>query len=524
MSRRAPSKLCRRTYFLQTGTATSISEMRKELGPELADVIIETLQPSQRTAVQPERLLVSSEPTPVEEYDSERMRGQIHEHILLLGDTISQRVHGYWRERMRTAAAAAAAGTSSDDVDFCRFECRQKIDIAREQERQRYEALLRDMEQTMRQRFWEEKRELHRSYAKARALWAEFVCRKVRKQAKEMLHKIAANYRVQLEREVNRRMGLEKSRIVGEMEQIVQTTVEQQKRMDERAIQWMINQYEELLKFVNEYNGCLQVVEMTREICALRSAPHECRSTQVSLGGIEEIGGNSFNANINSSDNLVLDDQVTLPSADLAKCNVFVVTQCLPGREIELVNEDVVPVEYPSNAAFESDGVENQNGALDEESERSSVEKITIGGLTYAQPKYYEKTYRDLFGDVSLCWEKMDNVKISDDLDIVPAAAAPSSSSSEAGDMSEARSIESQPSYRESYDPIAEIGRRLLPSVESVPDVHVPPEETPFEVLFDLSKSESEIAEVADTFTLQYIRATDYDFELMFPTHENSNE
>ncbi|KFB35723.1 membrane protein [Anopheles sinensis] len=379
MSKRVPSKLCRRTYFLQTGTAPSISEMRKELGPELADVIIETLQPSQRTAVQPERLLVSCEPTPVEGHDSERMRGQIHERILLLGDKISQRVHGYWRERLRTAATTA--GTSSDDVDFCRFECRQKIDIAREQERQRYEELLRDMEKTMRQRFLEEKGELHRSYAKARALWAEFVCRKVRKQAKEMLHKIATHYRVQLEQEVTRRMQQEKSRIVSEMEQIVKTAVEQQKRMDERAIHWMINQYEELLKFVNEYNSCLQVVEMTREVCALHSTPHECRSTQVSLDVIEDIGENS-------SENLVLDDHVTLPPDDLSKWNVFVVSQCLPGCEIESVSEEVVPIEYPSKVPTEPNAVENQRGALDEESERSSVEKITIGGLTYAQPKF----------------------------------------------------------------------------------------------------------------------------------------
>uniref|UniRef100_A0A182NNX1 Uncharacterized protein n=1 Tax=Anopheles dirus TaxID=7168 RepID=A0A182NNX1_9DIPT len=184
-------------------------------------------------------------------HDCATVRGQIHDHILQLGGKISQRVDGYWKNRLKQTAAS---GIDQDKVDFLRFEFRQKLAIARDEERRRYDDLLESMACRLEQQFWEEKGDLHRSYAKARKLWGEFVCRKVRKQAKDMLCQIASYYRAQLEREVTHRMQLEKNRIIQEMEQIVKTAVEQQKRMDERAIQWMMNQYEELLKFISDYN------------------------------------------------------------------------------------------------------------------------------------------------------------------------------------------------------------------------------------------------------------------------------
>uniref|UniRef100_A0A182QE64 Uncharacterized protein n=1 Tax=Anopheles farauti TaxID=69004 RepID=A0A182QE64_9DIPT len=195
--------------------------MRRELGPDLANIVIATLQPSQRSAVQPDRMVVP----PFEvgsTLDSGTVRGQIHDHILRLGGKISQRVDGYWRNRLQETAAASVG---SDEMDFLRFEFRQKVAIARDEERQRYDDLLERMTSRMEQRFWEEKGDLHRSYAKARELWGEFVCRKVRKQAKDMLCQIASHYRAQLEREVTRRTQIEQDRIVQEMEQIVKIAV-----------------------------------------------------------------------------------------------------------------------------------------------------------------------------------------------------------------------------------------------------------------------------------------------------------
>uniref|UniRef100_A0A182J344 Uncharacterized protein n=1 Tax=Anopheles atroparvus TaxID=41427 RepID=A0A182J344_ANOAO len=530
MVRTAPSKLCRRTYFLQSGTAPSISEMRNELGPELADIIIATLQPSQRTAVQPDRLVVVSGESALAgggggEYDAERVRGDIHEHILRLGGSISQRVQGYWRERLRTAATAV--GSSSDDVDFLRFECRQKVSIARDEERRRYDALLREMEETMRRRFWEEKGELHRSYAKARALWGEFVCRKVRKQAKDMLCKIAARFRTQLEQEVNRRMQVEKTRIVREMEHIVKTAVDQQKRIDERAMQWMIYQYEELLKFINEYDGCLQVVEMTRELCNIHANPRECRSTQVSNCSTPnadrplEVGATSSTSHKHSIRSLELADDVEFPSTDLAQCNVFIVSQCLPGPEPDPAREEArSSIELPLEPSTDLAAGVGEEITFDEDSERSSIEKIVIGGLTYAQPKYYNKTYNELFGDVTLRWERIDPEERSVVADNIPDAVATGPCSSDASSICHEDCSESQPSYRESYDPIVEISETLLPSMERVSVVE-DGQGAEFGVLFDPAKSESELAEVADRFALRYIRATSSDFELMFPKEGN---
>lgn len=218
-----PSKLCRRTYFLRTGTAPTVSEMARELGPELANIVIDTLEPSQRSAVQPDRLELSDEHSTQSRHDTEAVRGQIHEHILQIGGNVSHRVDGYWRKRLKQTAAA---GISSDEVDFIKFDCRQKIGIARDEERKRYDALLEEMEARLEKRFWEEKGNLHRSYAEARQLWGKFVCQKVRKQAKDMLCKIASYYRAKLEREVSGRMKQEKDRIIKEMEQIVKTAVE----------------------------------------------------------------------------------------------------------------------------------------------------------------------------------------------------------------------------------------------------------------------------------------------------------
>ncbi|XP_052864101.1 uncharacterized protein LOC128270727 [Anopheles cruzii] len=267
MAAARPSKLCRRTFFLQTGTAPTLSEMRSEMGDDLADVILATLEPNQRAAV-PAECVVVTEDAPVApaavEHDAEQVRGQIHEHILNIGGHVSKRIEGYWRHRLEEVASAAVG---ADDVDFLLFECKQKIAIARDEERQRYERLAQETEEALRSRLAEEKGDIHRSYAETRALWARFVCRKVRAQAKKLLCDIAAHYRVHVEREVNRRLEDERTQIRTEMEEVVRAAVEQQRRTDERAMEWLIYQYVELLKFTNEYQACIETVAIVREVC-----------------------------------------------------------------------------------------------------------------------------------------------------------------------------------------------------------------------------------------------------------------
>ncbi|XP_050072541.1 uncharacterized protein LOC126560628 [Anopheles maculipalpis] len=514
--KKKPSKLCRRTYFLQTGTAPTISEITNELGPELASIVIATLEPSQRSAVGPDRVAIADEISP--SHDADAIRGQIHEHILRIGGGIAHRLDGYWRRRLKQTVAV---GVSPDEMDFLNFEWRQKIDIARSVERERYDELLEQMQQKLEQRFWEEKGNLHRSYAEARQLWGEFVCRKVRKQAKDMLCKIASHYRTQLEREVTHRMQIEKNRLIKEMEQIVRTAVDQQKRMDDRAIQWLVHQYEELLKFISEYNQCLDTVEMTREICKLNFGQGECHSTQVSRHSLTfDERTISHGSDIDSISMVDLEEDLHLPSSSLSKYNVFVVSQCLPepvpepdnAKGDHLSNTTVIEpqVGLSKSADYESIG--------EADSVASSLEKIVIGGLTYAQPKYYKKVYNDIFPNVAMSWETMKPSEVNDERSSKENCAQEKnlSASSQSLETIESKSIPSEPSYRESYDPIAEINN-ILGSKEDAPPAEESTQPDEFGELFDLSKSNEEISLVAENFATQYIRATNDDFESMFP-------
>ncbi|XP_035914091.1 uncharacterized protein LOC118512971 [Anopheles stephensi] len=520
--KKKPSKLCRRTYFLQTGTAPTVSELATELGPELADIVIATLEPSQRSAVGPDRIAIPDEIAP--SHDSDAIRGQIHEHILQIGGDVAHRLDGYWRRRLKQTAAA---GVSPDEVDFIKFECRQKISIARSEERKRYDELLEQMERKLEQRFWEEKGDLHRSYAEARQLWGEFVCRKVRKQAKDMLCKIASYYRVQLEREVTRRMQAEKNRIIKEMEQIVKTAVDQQKRTDDRAIQWLVYQYEELLKFITEYNQCLDTVEMTREICRLNTGRGECHSTQVS-GHSLTFGERTISrgSHVGSASTVDLEQDVHLPSTSLSQYNVFVVSQCLPEPAVEPINAEGDDLSTSTVVDSQNDlfGAEDYESIGEADSVASSLEKIVIGGLTYAQPKYYKKIYNDIFPNVSMSWETI-NPSEESDVRSSEECCVPDKCTSAAGsggvNTIESESIPSEPSYRESYDPVAEIND-ILRSKEEAPPAEEPALAEEFGELFDLSKSNEEISLVAESFVAHYIRATSDDFESMFPKHSDT--
>ncbi|XP_053665865.1 uncharacterized protein LOC128715009 [Anopheles marshallii] len=506
--KKIPSKLCRRTYFLQTGTAPTISEMANELGPDLASVVVGTLQPSQRSAVQPDCIALPEGLSPPHESDT--IRGQIHEHILQIGGNISHRVDGYWRQRVKQTAAESV---SPDEVDFLKFEYRQKINIARDEERKRYDELLRKMEKTLEQRFWEEKGDLHRGYAEARKVWGEFVCRKVRKQAKDMLCKMACYYRTKLEREVTCRMQQEKSRIMKEMEKIVKTAVDQQKHIDDRAIQWLVYQYEELLKFISEYNQCLDTVEMTREICRLHYGQQKCHSTQMSTHSlIFEDRLDNHERSVNRSLTVDLEEGIQIASTSLSKFNVFVVNQCLPEPVAESTVSDEASVSTTTMAESLVDqyASEDYESICDEDSVTSTLEKVVIGGLTYAQPKYYKKVYNDMFRDVAMHWETLNPPEKSGVQDVSCSA---SSDDTKTIDSDSGRS---EPSYRESYDPIAEMNDVLGLNEDVLPvEETILPEE--FGELYDLSKSEEEISLVADRFAEQYIRATSDDFEAMFP-------
>ncbi|XP_050095483.1 uncharacterized protein LOC126577694 [Anopheles aquasalis] len=270
--RRKPPKLCRRTFFLRNGSAPTRSEMSEQLGDELADVVLATLQPSQRAALPVDRMVFTEghKSLTAGGRDSDKVRGQIHDHIMKIGDNVSQRLEGYWRKRVKETATSVV---TADDLDFVRFECQQKIAIARDEERKRYERLLMEKEETMRRHFREEKDDLHRSYGEARSLWGHFVCRKVRTQAKQLLCQIAARYRVKLEQELNQRLQQETARMETEMEAIVRRALDHQKRVHEQTIEWLIYQYEEQLRFANEYSRCLQTVEIVREFCRGQQRP-----------------------------------------------------------------------------------------------------------------------------------------------------------------------------------------------------------------------------------------------------------
>ncbi|XP_035777912.1 uncharacterized protein LOC118459017 [Anopheles albimanus] len=457
---RKPPKLCRRTFFLRNGSAPTRSEMREELGGELADVILATLQPSQRAALPVDRLVLTKghKSLVTGGRDSEEVRGQIHDHIMKIGGNVSQRLEGYWRQRMKETAASVVA---ADDLDFVRFECKQKIAIARDEERKRYEWLWREKEEVMLCRFRQEKDDLQRSYGEARDLWGRFVCRKVRTQAKQLLCQIAARYRVKLEQELNQRLQQERARMMTEMEEIVRRALEYQKRMHEQTIELVAYQHEKQLQFKEE-----------------ELPPEDKDSSSLILYGTQSS---------------------SMSASELRDHALFVISQCL---------------------AMLDDDLKSQSKEKDKE--------VNQPEQTVADPFEMDRQPypRDIFDDLEMNWKKKDPIESS------PFARA-ADTSPEAnidrrsigmfrgptrGQISQ-EPLATVSSYRDSYDTVTE-PNDVLSLVTSDRAIERVPDER-FDELFDLQKSEDQIAQLADSIVPAYIQATDDDYAEMFPKLED---
>lgn len=209
-------KLCKRSFFLKNGTVPTQSGMRYELGSEVANVVLECMSPQCQAWMGVDRKLLGPSEYCV---DSEQLKHNIHEHILHLGQQAEDRLE---RRRKRKAKKKDV----SEELEFAKFECRQKIEIARDEERKRMEALLVEAKSELKEKFQLMKKELGEDYCRGRREMAQFMCRNFRNQVRELIVQIAQRYRVELDHEVNARVGRELQRISMQLDEIIQVAVE----------------------------------------------------------------------------------------------------------------------------------------------------------------------------------------------------------------------------------------------------------------------------------------------------------
>lgn len=211
-------KLCKRTYFLQNGTVPTQSAMRQELGSELANVILECLSPACQAWMGVDRQLRGPS-----EYclDPDELRSNIHEHILNIGQQAEDRL-----ERRRRRMVNKKKGIDVEELEFVKFECRQKIEIARDEERKRMEQQLLGAVAEMSEKFLEMKKKLGLDFCRERREMARFMCRNLRSQARELIGKIAKQYREEMEKEVTLRVDKAILTINDQLDEIVQAAVQ----------------------------------------------------------------------------------------------------------------------------------------------------------------------------------------------------------------------------------------------------------------------------------------------------------
>ncbi|XP_053691821.1 uncharacterized protein LOC128740308 [Sabethes cyaneus] len=254
-----PSKLCKRTYFLRTmDSVPTQSQMRQELEHNLADVILKLMSPACQQWMGVDRKLKG--PT-IYCVDADELKGTIHEHILRLGKEAEDKL-AIKRKRV------VKRNKHNEEVDFIKFECRQKIEIAREEEQRKMQEELKHAVAELENKYDKMKAELGEDYLRARKHMAEFICKNLRKQASNLIRMIAQQYRIHLEKEICRRVNAEVQRMAEQVNEVVRAAVEHQKEVDTKAMQKMSLRYEELIRNLEHCEAYRTLTELSQRICS----------------------------------------------------------------------------------------------------------------------------------------------------------------------------------------------------------------------------------------------------------------
>uniref|UniRef100_A0A1Q3G013 Uncharacterized protein n=1 Tax=Culex tarsalis TaxID=7177 RepID=A0A1Q3G013_CULTA len=474
-----PAKLCKRSYFLRSETVPKQTKMRQELGPNLADVILEQMSPACKAWMGIDRTLQG--PSGGFCVDSDELRANIHEHILDVGRKAEERLE---RRRRRQLAKKQ---DRTEEFELLKFECHQKIEIARDEERKRMQEQLRETEWELAEKFRAMKVELGEDYLRGRREMAQFMCRNLRKQAFELIGGIARQYRIELEREVTKRVDEEVEKLTEQIDEVVQRAVEHQQQIDTEAMRRMCYRYEELMKNQHHRAACRQLTELSHHICArwaeLTKKPDNseiCCQTSFVIPEPPEVL---------ESESVLQSNGFDEPSEPLEKEDIFVIESCFmkPGPS---------PV-YSFARSVDQEAVAASS---------STLEAFTFEDQVYAQPKYYRKIHEQLFPTPEPAWEPPKIVTKSEIRIEEPSLAAIDSDFARQvvdGILSDVDLSEEEMSFESS-------------DVEEVPRIEwLPLQETSFATsnLFNMEKTESAIDILVNGIVLKYIRATDDDLK-----------
>ncbi|XP_058454877.1 uncharacterized protein LOC131432557 [Malaya genurostris] len=251
-------KLHRRSHFLRSGTVPTQTRMRNEIGSDLANVIMELMSPACQQWMGVHRKLLGPSVYCV---DNDELKAKIHEHILLVGKEAEDKLE---RRRRRIVKKKDLR----EEKEFIKFECQQKIELARNEERKRLERQLNAVKLAWEEKFRIMKSKLGEDYLVARREMTRFMCKNMRIQARHLIGTIARKYKTHLEEEVSRRVNSEVLRLADQVSDFVQAAVEKQKDVDTKAMQQLCFRYEELIRNLRNQEACRQLTRLSQQICS----------------------------------------------------------------------------------------------------------------------------------------------------------------------------------------------------------------------------------------------------------------
>ncbi|XP_058816688.1 uncharacterized protein LOC131679963 [Topomyia yanbarensis] len=462
-----PGKLRRRSIFLQHGSVPTQSQMRSELGSDLANVVLELMSPACQKWMGVDRKLLGPSVYCV---DNDELKANIHEHILKLGKETENRLE---RRRRRVVKKKDL----SEEIDFIKFECRQKIEIARDEERKRMQEQLSEAKQALEEKFRIMKLELGEDYLRGRREMARFMCINIRRQARYLIGNVAQQYRIHLEQEVSTRVNNEVQRMADQVTEFVQTAIEKQKDIDTRAMQQMCLRYEELIRSLRNQQACRKLTELSQQICSrwtelcrrISNQEIACQTSFVMVEPPSDI----------FSESIAISQGFEGPNEFLEDDDIFVIEACLmtpgPSPVYSIANSSTQSETFTSQLeSFSSD--ERIFGQCDS---RIRNQLAPISMLTW---KSVEQASQSQIHTV-------ESLTIDDDFtrEIVNCIIATE-------DMSK------DETYISTFD------LQLEKSSSRSPDSDI-------SELFNIEHSESEINLLVNGITLKYIRAKEKDFE-----------
>ncbi|XP_055642672.1 uncharacterized protein LOC129779296 [Toxorhynchites rutilus septentrionalis] len=456
-------KLCRRGHFLRHDSVPNELDMRRELGSQLADAIMETMSPACKAWMGIGKKLVGPGRFCS---NTVELKANIHEYIVHYGSS---------DERKRKAERIF----SKEQLELCKFECRQKIGIARDEERKRMQEQLEEATLKLEEKFNVMKAKLEEDFVKARRENAKFMCRNLRKQAQQLIKSITRRYRTQLEEEVSARVNLEVKRLSEQIESVVQNAVEKQKAIDTMAMQKMCYRYEEMLKNAEHQAACRQLTSLTHEICSCWAKHFEPPSNPV-------LSCPNCNA------------VVPLPSSESDSVSVQE-RKVLVGSSELLDPIDVFFVETCPMMPEADSTSSSETAAIVEADSSHTLEAITFDGRVYAQPQYYRKIHEQLFPTPMITWENFEPESVAEersiDSDFIREMVERILADDEVFKDKSDLPVEQEATATET---VSEAAAGLSSSMSSISDISD---------LFDLEQTENAIEILVNGITLKYIRA-----------------